>query len=63
LRSIDNALTSVRAGIEDREFTEHFCGPHDRLQVIASVGAATAELDLAGGDDVELVTGLAFGVH
>jgi len=36
-------------------------GAHDRQQMVAAVGGAAADLDLAGNDDVEPVAGLSFG--
>jgi hypothetical protein len=45
----------ARAGVEQRQLAEHLAGPEDRDEVLAAVGAAPAELDLALADDVEPV--------
>jgi hypothetical protein len=51
----------VRAGVEDRQLAEHLRWAQDPEQVLAAVGGRAPELHLARLDDVEPVTGLAFG--
>src|SRR5262245_49767476 len=49
-----------RTGIEQGQLAEHLSRSQDGQQVLAAVGGGPAELDLAVGDDVEAIPGVAF---
>ena len=50
----------ARARIEDGELAEHIGRAHHGQEVFAAIRGVTGELNLAGGDDIQTVTGLAF---
>jgi hypothetical protein len=52
-----------RAGVEDRQFTEHVGRAQDREKRRLAVRRPVADLDLAGNDDVQQVAGLTLGEH
>src|SRR5690606_19101881 len=47
------------ARIEEAELTDDLAGADHGQQVLAAIGGLAADLELARGDDVELVTGIA----
>src|SRR5262249_25410197 len=47
--------------VEDGQLAEHVRRPHDRQQILAAVGRATADFDLARDDDVQAGPRFAFG--
>ena len=55
------ALDGAGAGVEQRQLAEHLALAHDREQRLAAVGGGVPELDLAVGDDVQPVPGVALG--